>query len=307
MKILVTGGAGFVGSNLVEELLKSNEVVVLDDLSWGELKRIKPHLKNPKFTFLSGSILERTSIEKAAQGADAIIHEAAVISVPYSMRYPKITRKVNVGGTAEVVHATLKCGAKLIFASSCAVYGEQNKMPISEDAELKPLSPYAASKVEAEKICMHAHEKEGLDVVILRYFNIYGPDMRGGPYAGVMVKFAQRIKRGLPPIIFGDGGQTRDFVHVEDVVKATMLALEKHCAGEIINIGTGKAVSINELCQLFLTISGKSNMRPIYRPKRAGEIRHSMADIRKARRLLGFNPKVSIHRGVEELLRVWAL
>ncbi|MFN4133598.1 MAG: NAD-dependent epimerase/dehydratase family protein [Candidatus Hadarchaeales archaeon] len=303
MKVLITGGAGFVGSHLVEALLKSNEVVVLDDLSSGSLSRIKKHFKNEKFSFVAGSILDKKSLEKAAKGVEVIVHEAAIISVPFSFKYPEITRKVNVEGTAKVLQMSLKTGAKMIFASSCAVYGEQKKLPIREDAELNPLSPYAASKAEAEKMCLRAHEKDGLDVTILRYFNIYGPGQKGGPYAGVMIKFMRRIQHGLPPVIFGDGGQTRDFVNVRDVATATELAMKTHCGGEIINVGTGIATSINELCKIFLTLSKKADMAPIYMPARTGEIRHSVADMRKARKLLGFTPAVSLKDGVKELLK----
>ncbi|MEM2192040.1 MAG: NAD-dependent epimerase/dehydratase family protein, partial [Candidatus Hadarchaeales archaeon] len=208
MKVLITGGAGFVGSRITENLLKSNEVVVLDDLSSGSLSRVRKYIGNENFTFVKGSILDKRALEKAARKVDVIIHEAAIISVPFSFKNPNITKKVNVEGTAEVLRAALKVGAKMILASSCAVYGEQEKLPIREDVELHPLSPYAASKAEAERICLRAHEKDGLDVRILRYFNIYGPGQKGGPYAGVMVKFMNRIRRGLPPIIFGDGNQT---------------------------------------------------------------------------------------------------
>jgi UDP-glucose 4-epimerase len=304
MRILVTGGCGFIGSHLVDALLaRSYAVTVLDDLSNGKLENLKNHLGGPAFRFIQGDIRNAGAVKKAIADADAVIHEAAMISVPLSVKNPVITRSVNVDGTLNLLKASSSFGVKrFVYASSCAIYGKQTKFPISEDAPPNPLSPYASSKLAAEKKCLAFHDQEGLETVCLRYFNVYGPRQAAGEYAGVMVKFLERLRADQPPIIYGNGGQTRDFVHVQDVVEATLLELEHdNVAGEVINIGTGRRVKINELCQIFLKTAGKPHIKPVHEGARVGDIRHSQADISKARKLLGFKPKVSLEKGVEML------
>lgn len=304
MRVLVTGGAGFIGSHVVDRLLEEGHgVVVLDNLFTGDLQNLKPHASKPSFRFVRGDVRDVRAVKEVVTGVDAVIHEAAITSVQFSLEKPSLTKEVNVGGTLNLLDACLRAGVKsFVFASSCAVYGAPSKLPISEKEELKPLSPYGESKVEAEELCRTFYEDHGLKTIRLRYFNVYGPRQVAGEYAGVMVKFLERLRRGQPPIIFGDGEQTRDFVYVGDVVEATLLALDKGGAGEVYNIGTGEATSINQLCNLFLRALGKLDLKPIYVKARPGEIRHSRADVTKARGELGFKPKVSLEEGIKKLI-----
>jgi UDP-glucose 4-epimerase len=303
MRVLVTGGAGFIGSHVVDALIsRGDTVTVLDDLSSGKLENLKAHRGSRAFRFIRGDIRDVKAVEKALAGVDAVVHEAAIVSVPLSIENPELVNSVNVEGTANLLNASLNHGVKrFVYASSCAVYGEQKKLPIKEDAQPNPLSPYAASKLAAEKKCLSSEGKK-LKTVCLRYFNVYGPRQSAGEYAGVMVKFIERLRASQPPIIYGDGEQTRDFIHVQDVVGATLLALERESAsGEVINIGTGKGTKINKLCELFLKAAGKPDINPVYEAPRAGDIRHSWADISKARKLLGFKPKIQLEKGIEML------
>jgi UDP-glucose 4-epimerase len=304
MRALVTGGCGFIGSHLVDALLtRGYAVTVLDDLSNGKLDNLKNHLEYPAFRFIQGDIRDAGAVKKTIADADAVVHEAAMISVPLSIKNPAITHSVNVDGTLNLLKASSSLGVKrFVYASSCAIYGEQTKFPISEDAPPNPLSPYASSKLAAEKKCLAFHDEEGLETVCLRYFNVYGPRQVSGEYAGVMVKFLERLRKNRPPIVYGDGKQTRDFVHVQDVVGATLLALERdNIAGEVINIGTGRGTSINELCRIFLKAANKTRIKPVHEAPHAGDIGHSRADISKAKKLLGFEPKVSLEKGVKML------
>jgi len=305
MKVLVTGGAGFIGSHLVDKLmLDGHEVVVLDDLSSGSLKNIEHHLDEPGFRFVKGDIRHARTVEKALEGVDAVIHEAAIASVPLSIKDPALTNEVNIFGTLNLLEVSLRAKVKrFVYASSCAVYGAASELPISEDVPLKPLSPYASSKLAAEERCKVFHENYGLETIRLRYFNVYGPRQAASEYAGVMLKFLERIRRDQPPVIFGDGEQTRDFVYIGDVVEATLLALDREgAAGEVFNIGTGEATTIKKLCEIFLKLTGKTHLKPIYMDAKPGDIRHSQADITKAMKLLGYRPKVSLELGVRGFL-----
>lgn len=304
MRVLVTGGAGFIGSHLVNALLaKGDAVTVLDNLSNGSMDNLKNHTNNPAFRFIQGDIRDAKTVENAVVGVDAVIHEAAMISVPLSIEDPELAHSVNVEGTLALLKASLERGVKrFAYASSCAVYGEQAELPISEDAPPKPLSPYASSKLAAEQNCRKFYELEGLETVCLRYFNVYGPRQTAGEYAGVMMKFLERLRTNQPPIICGDGEQTRDFIFVSDVVEATLLALEREdVAGKVLNIGTGRTTSINDLCEIFLAATGNTGFKPIHESPRDGDIRHSQADIKKAKKLLGFKPRVSLKEGVKRL------
>jgi len=304
MKVLVTGGAGFIGSHLVDELLaRGHAVTVLDDLSSGSMDNLKNHVSNPSFRFIRGDIRDAKAVERAMADIDAVIHEAAMVSVPRSIKDPELASSVNVGGTLSMLRASLNRGVeRFVYSSSCAVYGEQEKLPIPEDAPPNPLSPYASSKLMAEENCRKFFDREGLETVCLRYFNVYGPRQSGGEYAGVMIKFLERLRANRPPIIYGDGEQTRDFVYVSDVVGATLLALERNgAAGEVINIGTGKETSINRLCEVFLRVGAKEHLKPVHEPARPGDILHSLADISRARKVLGYEPRVSLEEGIKRL------
>jgi len=300
----VTGGAGFIGSHVVDRLmLDGHEVVVLDDLSSGSLENIRHHLNKPGFCFVKGDIRQARMVEKALEGIDAVIHEAAIASVPLSIKNPALTNEINVQGTQNLLKASIEAGIKrFVYASSSAVYGTPSKLPISEDASLRPISPYGESKVAAERHCQTFYGAHGLETVRLRYFTVYGP-RQTGEYAGVMTKFLERLQNNQPPIIFGDGEQTRDFVYIADVVEATLLALNREgAAGEVFNTGTGEVTTVNRLCKIFLELTRKTHLKPIYADARPCDIRHSQADITKALKFLGYRPKVSLERGVREFL-----
>lgn len=306
MEVLVTGGAGFIGSHLVDELLTiGNKVKVLDNLSSGNLKNLEQHKGDPSFQFLKGDIRSEEDVKKAIQEVDAVFHGAAITSVPASMKDPELTKEVNVNGTISLLERSLTEEVKrFIFASTCAVYGETEDLPISEDSPLKPTSPYAESKIAGEEKCREYGEREGLKTVILRYFNVYGPRQRGGRYAGVISKFLKRLEEDKPPIIYGDGNQTRDFVYVEDAVNATLLILQRKGApSQTFNVGSGEAVSVNELYETLSNILGKPEIKPIYKDSRPGDIRHSWADLTKAEKELGYTPKVSLEEGLEKLIK----
>lgn len=307
MRVLVTGGAGFIGSHVVDLLMaEGHEVVVLDDLSHGRIGNLGAHIGNPRFKFVRGDVRDRGTVEGCLEKADWVVHEAAMISVQRSIENPELARSINVGGTRVLLEASADAGVeRFLLASSCSVYGRQEKLPIPEDARPDPLSPYAESKLEAEELCMRFHREARLQTTCLRYFNVYGPRQAADEYAAVMVRFAERLRAGLPPQIYGDGEQTRDFVFVSDVARATLLALKaEEAAGEIVNVGTGKETSVNELCRIFLEVSG-SRVEPVYLPPLEGEVRRSCADVRKAERILKFVPRTDLRKGVEELWKIW--
>jgi len=304
-RVLVTGGAGFIGSHVVEALLdRGCSVVVLDNFSTGKLSNLGRYLDDSRLTIIKGDVRDLGAVERALEGARAVVHEAAVKSVPLSFKNPAFTHEVNVGGTLNLLRAASEAGVeRFVFASSAAVYGEQDAIPIGEDAPPNPLSPYGHSKLLGERECLNFWKDGKIETVCLRYFNVYGPRMTGDEYAGVMTRFAERLRADQPPIIYGDGEQTRDFVHVADATDATVRALEREgIAGEVINVGSGRATSINELCEIFLEAAGKPHLRPVHEPPRSGDIRRSQADIAKGRRLLGYEPAVALERGIKDLL-----
>lgn len=303
MKILVTGGAGFIGSHLVEGLLESgHEVKVLDNLSTGNIENLSECEGKSSFQFIKGDIRDRVDVESAVRGVDVIFHEAAITSVPVSVDNPELTREVNVEGTLKLLQEALdQCVDRFVFASSCAVYGEVDDLPINEESSLDPLSPYAESKLKGEEKCKEFDQK-GLETVMLRYFNVYGPRQGEGSYSGVITKFFDRVEKGEAPIIFGSGKQTRDFVYVRDIVRANILAMKKKdISGEVFNVGGGVSVSINELCRTILDITGNSEMDPIYEEARPGDIMHSRADLSKSSEMLDYESEVSIEEGLREV------
>ena len=304
--VLVTGGAGFIGSHLVERLLKEGfEVVVLDNLSTGSLENLELCLENENFRFVKGSIIDEQMVRDALKDVEAVFHLAAITSVPYSVEYPDVTREVNVDGTRKLLEECLSAGVeRFIYVSSCAVYGEPEYLPIDEEHPARPVSPYAESKLEAERLCREFQKAYGLKTTIVRPFNVYGPRMKGGRYGGVIARFIERLRLNKPPIIYGDGTQTRDFVHVWDIVNALMLTLNNQKAmGEIFNVASGAATSIGQLAKLVMELSGVDGLKPLYQPARSGDIKHSYADISKAKARLGYEPKISLREGVATLFR----
>ena len=302
--VLVTGGAGFIGSHLVDRLVAEGfEVGVLDNLSTGKPENLKYHLENGSLRFVRGDLLDGQAVREALKNAEAVFHLAAITSVPYSVKHPDATRRVNVEGTRSLLEACLRKGVeRFIYVSSCAVYGEPEYLPVDEKHPARPISPYAETKLEAERLCREFQEKYGLKTTIVRPFNVYGPRMRGGQYGGVIARFIERLRSNKPPIIYGDGRQTRDFIHVWDVVNALMLTLNcQNAAGEMFNVASGVATSIVELAKLVMQLLGADGLKPIFRPARGGDIRQSYADIRKAKAWLGYEPRISLKEGITAL------
>lgn len=307
-KFLVTGGAGFIGSHIVDRLLNEGfEVTVIDNLDTGCLENVAHHKDNKRFHFVKGDIRDYSLVKRTVKGADAVFHEAALASVVLSIRDPTITNEINVVGTLNLLKASLDLGVKrFVYASSAAVYGNTNRVQKKEDMPLNPTSPYGVSKLAAEKYVEIFHELYGLETVSLRYFNVYGPRQRldeKWAYGSVINIFLDRLLRNMPPVIYGDGKQTRDFVYVKDAVEANMLALRRNDAvGETFNIGTGKRITVNKVAQLLKRMTSKENLENVYSDSRLGDVRHGYADISKAIRILNYEPKFSIERGLGELV-----
>ncbi len=304
-EILVTGGAGFIGSHIVDRLLDEElKVRVLDNLSTGEQKNLAQHKNKKSFQFIEGDIRNFDLVKKAVEGVDAVIHEAALVSVTRSVEDPLLSNEINVTGTVNLLKACVDAHVKrFVLASSCAVYGDTKTLPIHENLAPKPLAPYAADKLAAANYAKVFHEVYGLETVSLRYFNVYGPRQKYGPYSGVISIFINRLLKNEAPIIWGDGKQTRDFINVKDVVKANMLALSKQkAAGEVFNISTGEAITLNKLAETIQKILDKTELKPVHAEPRPGDIEHSYGDINKAKRNLEYIPKVQLEEGLSELV-----
>ena len=302
-RVLVTGGSGFIGSNVIEELMKSFKVVNLD---------LKPS-KNSEIEQMIGDIRDKELVEKAVENCDIIIHLAAQVSVPLSIDYPQKTFDINVQGTQNVIDAAHKFGIKrLIIASSAAVYGEVSDLPLKEESAGQCLSPYAQSKWENETQIMLAREK-GLEAVALRFFNVYGPGQsKDGTYAAVIPKFVEMLTTGKQPIVHGDGLQSRDFIHVKDLVRAIESLLE--CNWKLVddhtyNLASQSQTTILELIELInysiVKITPNFNIaEPNFEQSRKGDIFHSYADISKISNTLKWDPSIEISQGIEELVRM---
>jgi len=304
-RVLVTGGAGFIGSHLVDELIEDDlKVNVLDNLSTGRLENVRHHFGKASFRFVHGDLRDGHAVEEALKGAEAIFHLASVASVPYSVRNPDVTREIHVRGTKKLLEAGAHNGVeRVVYVSTCSVYGEPRYLPIDERHPLKPISPYAETKLHAEQICRECQEMYGLNTTTIRPFNVYGPRQRNDQYGGVIARFIERLRRAKPPIIYGDGFQTRDFLHVKDAVQGLMLALNRDGAvGRIFNIATGVPTSLNQMVQLLSELFGVEGVKPRYFRTRQGDIRHSYADIKEAKCHLGFEPQISLKEGLSTLI-----
>jgi nucleoside-diphosphate-sugar epimerase len=305
-EILVTGGAGFIGSNLVDRLLEDGfKVKVIDDLSTGDKQNLAHLENNESFEFIEGNIQDFDLIKKTVKGVDAVFHEAALVSVTRSVEDPLLSNEINVKGSLNLLKSCVNANVKrFVYASSCAVYGDAKVLPIPEDLSAKPLSPYAVDKLATENYAKVFYEVYGLETVGLRYFNVYGPRQKYGPYSGVISIFIKRFLENKPPTIYGDGEQTRDFVNVKDVVEANMLTLSKRdIAGEVFNISSGKAFTVNKIVKIIQKITNKESIDPVYAEPRLGDIKHSYAKITKAQRNLQFEPKVQLEKGLEQLIK----
>lgn len=300
-KVVVTGGAGFIGSHLCQELIqRGKQLVIMDDLSTGKKENIET-LIGDRVDFVKGSVTDLPLLNKLFEAIDCVFHLAAIPSVPRSLENPLVSHQTNATGTLNVLLAAKdKAVRKVVYASSCAVYGEAKASPVTENVLPSPQSPYAVTKLVGEYYCQVFQQVYNLPTVCLRYFNVYGPRQDlSSQYAAVIPKFISRLLEGKPPIILGDGEQTRDFIFVQDVVAATILAAQDNITG-IFNIGTGKGVTIKELAQLISDIMGK-DIKPIHQERKPGDIRHSVADISKVR-AFGFEPKYRLRQGLEETI-----
>lgn len=306
-KILVTGGAGFIGSHLVPRLLKKGDsVVVLDNLSSGKTENLSAIRGHPRFSFQRGDVRDMSAVHEALRGVDAVVHLAALIDVSASVADPLATHEVNVTGTLNLLQQSAQSKVKrFVFASSTAVYGDVKTLPVTEDTVLKPISPYAASKAAGEAYCSAFAGCYGLSTVALRFFNVYGLRNENSPYSGVITKFLGKAVNSEELIVEGDGEQTRDFIHVNDVVSAIILALESEVPkSEVFNVCTGVPTSINRLVETLRVVTGKE-LRVKQAPPRVGDIKSSYGDPAKAMKQLKFKSTIDLSHGLNILLEAF--
>ena len=297
MKFVVTGGAGFIGSHLSRFLVKNNhEVVIIDNLIRGTLNNITEIKDDVEFHKVD--ISNYNEIDAVVDSIDGIFHEAALASVPQSFKEPERYQEVNAIGSENIFKLGKKHNAKVVFASTSSVYGDQTKFPVNENAHTNPLNPYGQSKLEAEKFASK-YASKGLKVIGLRYFNVFGIG-QNPEYAGVIPKFIERISQHKPPKIEGDGNNIRSFTFVDDVVQANILAFQSNVNHEFINIASEDMTSINELAKIMIEMSGL-NLKPIYEEPRKGDIKKSNADISKAKELLKWNTKITLEEGLKRI------
>jgi UDP-N-acetylglucosamine 4-epimerase len=302
---LVTGGAGFIGSNLVEYLLKHNakKVIVLDNLATGFEENIKKYYSNPNFQFIKGDICEIEDCHKACIGIDYVFHEAALGSVPRSIKNPIATHNVNATGFINVLIAARDAKVKrVVYASSSSVYGDSKALPKVEEKIGRQLSPYAVSKMTNELYGEIFSQTYNMEIIGLRYFNIFGPRQNPqGEYAAAIPLFINALKNGQSPMINGDGEQTRDFTFVANAVQANIRAMFQqniNANGSVFNIAVGEKVSLNQLIDILRKLTG-SNVQQTFRAERPGDIRDSLADISKAKKMLGYEPEYKIQDGLK--------
>lgn len=308
LTFLVTGGAGFIGSHLVEYLLQyhAGKVKVLDDFSNGHRKNLDPFNEHPRFELIQGDIRSPEDCHRACVGVDIVLHQAALGSVPRSIKDPATTNEVNISGFVNMLVAAKEHQVKrFVYAASSSTYGDSTSLPKVEDLIGRPLSPYAVTKYANELYADVFSKTYGMEIIGLRYFNIFGPrqDPKGA-YAAVIPLFVEAVLKQQPPVINGDGGQTRDFTFIANCVQANIKAAlvdDPEAINEVYNIAVGDRTSLNDLLNILKEEAGVA-MEPIYGPERAGDIRDSLADISKAKRLLGYDPQVRIREGLRQTL-----
>jgi UDP-glucose 4-epimerase len=300
VRVLVTGGCGFIGSYLARRLLELGfEVVVFDNFSRSSCVVVEGA------SVVKGDLRFAPAVERALDGVDVVYHLAALTDVRESVRRPRLYYRVNVDGTLNLLEGCRRAGVKrVIYVSSCAVYGEPVRLPIGEDHPTNPLSPYAASKLAAEAYCRSYAFCYGFDVTVFRLFNVYGP-RQSDDYAGVISTFVKRVCEGKPPIIYGSGEQSRDFIYVGDVVECLAKAIDLS-GFDVFNLGSGRAVTVNELAELVLRLSGRSDLKPVHVEGRRGEIFASVADVSKVERVLGFRARKPLEEGIRELIEAYS-
>jgi nucleoside-diphosphate-sugar epimerase len=309
MRVLVTGGGGFIGSHLVETLLQRRASVrVLDNLTTGHRANLAGVLGRPEaphtFTFIEGDVTDRKTVQDAVKGVEYVLHQAALPSVQRSVEDPIASNLVNVVGTLNVLVAAREAGVRrVVYASSSSVYGDSPQLPKTESMPTNPLSPYAVSKLAAEAYCRAFSRVYGLETVSLRYFNVFGP--RQDPnslYAAVLPRFVEALLSQKPAVIYGDGTQSRDFTYIDNVVQANLLALDAAgVSGEVFNIACGESITLKAVLECLAEFS-KAVVAPEYQSPRAGDIKHSLADISKAERLLGYRPVIPFREGLKRTL-----
>ncbi|MBI4672640.1 MAG: SDR family NAD(P)-dependent oxidoreductase [Chloroflexi bacterium] len=300
MRALVTGGAGFIGSNIVSHLIgEGHTVVVLDNLLSGYRQNLDPF---PQVQFVQGDVRDAAVVERATKGVEVVFHLAASVGNKRSIEHPIDDAEINVLGTLRVLEAARRNGIrKVVFSSSAGIFGELKTIPIREDHPVEPDSPYGASKLGAEKLCLAYAKLYPLECVGLRYFNVYGVNQRYDAYGNVIPIFAHLILRGAPITIFGDGEQTRDFVNVRDVVQANYKAAMTRGVSDAFNIASGTRITINQLAALMRVASGLP-VQIEYSAPRKGDVRHSLADISAAANAFGYPPTVDLHTGLCEYM-----
>ena len=300
-KFLVTGGAGFIGSNIVEELLsRGQEVVVFDDFSTGRRENLEPYLAD--IELIEGDLRDASAVQRAVRGCTYVLHQGALPSVPRSVQNPLASNEVNVTGTLNVLLAARDAGVhRVVAASSSSIYGESPSLPKVETMPVLPMSPYAVSKLASEKYCAAFHKVYGLETVALRYFNVFGP--RQDPtsqYSAVIPRFITAMMQGTRPVIYGDGHQSRDFTYVANVVEANLRACHATgAAGDFFNVACGERYSLLDLLSTLSNITGIP-AEAQHEPARAGDVKHSLADISKIHRVMGFEPRVNFRKGLEK-------
>jgi UDP-glucose 4-epimerase len=303
MRFVVTGGAGFIGSHITEALVnRGDEVVILDNLFSGRIENIRHLVDLPSVTFVNGSVTDQALLLKTCENADGIFHEAAITSVPRSVKDPLASNETNVTGTLNVLVAAQKCGIKkIVYASSSSVYGDTPTLPKKEDMVPNPKSPYAITKMTGENYLNVFHELYGMDTVSLRYFNVFGPRQDpNSEYSAVIPKFITKILHHESPVIYGDGSQTRDFSYVKDVVQANMRAMESDAQG-VFNVAYGNRISLIDLARTIMETLGE-DLPLNYEAGRAGDIHDSLADISAAQKAFGYAPEYSVITGLKETI-----
>jgi UDP-glucose 4-epimerase len=305
MKYLVTGGAGFIGSNIVNELLsRGKKVRVLDNFSTGKRENLQPFLSNPDFELIEGDLRSFHIVREAVQDVSFVLHQGALPSVPRSIKDPITSNDVNILGTLNILEAAKEFGVKrVVYASSSSVYGDNETLLKVESMPVNPFSPYALSKYAAERYCQIYNNLYNIETVCLRYFNVFGPNQDPtSEYSAVIPKFINLIRNNISPIIFGDGSQSRDFTYVTNNVEANILACTaRNVNGKVFNIACGKRYTILDLVETINKLMGKT-IKPKFSTRRPGDVLHSLADIKRAKMYLGFEVKVNFETGLKKLI-----